>query len=363
MFALLLSIASYILIINAEEWNLLETGPWGAREGLMGTFYDGYIWMSGGRYSPPGGQNINQSIFYNDVWKLEASCIQQPSTCKWQLVTNMAPWEGRAYHIMFNHTVDSISYMYIAAGQNLSTFYNDVWRTTDGMKWEQVLANNQGQFHVRAGLAAISYPSDGYIYLGCGCYDEFPNRQTLNDLWRSKDGSKWELIINNQPDILMHVRSGPRIQIWKNILYIVAGEHGFSETTQLADVWDFNLDTIDDKDINNNQWELILPDAKWANRSGHGFVIDNDGIFWLIAGYLDLHDLWRSRDLGKTWTEVDDHVFNCNKTDVKCGRYDFWAQLDDNNDLFLYGGDSNWNTFGGESNQTFENNLDTYPVS
>ena len=127
----------------ADEWNLLAEGPWRGREGLMGTFYKSYIWMSGGRWSPDSPQNISNSIFYNDVWKMNASCISDIASCEWELVTNAAPWEGRAYHIMFNHTVDSVDYMYVIGGQNLSVFYNDVWRSTDALKWEQVLANNQ----------------------------------------------------------------------------------------------------------------------------------------------------------------------------------------------------------------------------
>eukprot|EP01083_Nonionella_stella_P210892 763052_1 len=119
---------------NAEHWDLLEQGPWGAREGLMGTYYNGYVWMSGGRYSPDSPQNISNSTFYNDVWKLDPSCLSDTKTCKWQLVTKSAPWEGRGYHIMINHTVNAVNYMYIIGGQNLSTFYNDIWRSQDGMK-------------------------------------------------------------------------------------------------------------------------------------------------------------------------------------------------------------------------------------
>jgi len=352
---------------DVDEWNLLSTGPWGAREGLMGTFYSGYIWMSGGRYSPPSPQNISQSIFYNDVWRMPAKCVSNPSTCEWQLVSNSSEWQPRAYHIMFNHSVDNVSYMYIIAGQNLSTFYNDVWRSTDGVQWQQVLPNdfngsNPAQFHVRAGLAAVSNPGDAMMYVSSGCFDEFPNRQELNDVWRSRDGSQWQLVVQNRADSVMHVRSGPRVQIYGEFLYIVAGEHGFSETTQLRDVWKLDLSAIDSHNISENAWQLVVAHAPFVNRSGHGFVIDTHGSFWVIAGYLDLHDLWTSRDLGVSWSRVDRHVFNCAFDELHCGRYDFWAQLDDQNNLFLYGGDSDWNTFGGEWNQTFQRNLDSYDM-
>jgi len=282
-----------------------------------------------------------------------------------ELVSKDNEWEGRGYHIMFNHTVNKVDYMYIIGGQNLSTFYNDVWRSEDGKKWEQVLPSGHDQWHVRAGLAAVSYPKEGMIYLSSGCFDEFPNRQTLNDLWRSKDGSKWEPVISNQAESAMHVRSGGRIQIWDDTLYMVAGEHGFNETRQLGDIWKVDLkkihsDTTDVDGDNGSGWELVLAESPWVNRSGHGFVVDHEGIFWIAAGYYDLHDLWRSEDLGKKWERVDRGLFDCKLTEIHCGRYDFWAQLDADNNLFLYGGDSDWNTFGGVHNETYERSLDSY---
>ena len=55
---------------------------------------------------------------------------------------------------------------------------------------------------------------------------------------------------------------------------------------------------------------------------------------------------------------MDEKVFECDGYQIHCGRYDFWAQLDDKNNLFLYGGDSDWKTLGGEWNKTFGNSLD-----
>ena len=138
-FLLLVGVFSVLAVADsADDWNYLTSGPWGGREGLMGTYFNGYIWMSGGRYSPPSFKHINESIFYNDVWKLDPSCIKHTGSCKWELVSKDNEWEGRGYHIMFNHTVGKKDYMYIIGGQNLTTFYNDVWRSEDGKKWEQV---------------------------------------------------------------------------------------------------------------------------------------------------------------------------------------------------------------------------------
>ena len=127
--SLIYIIPIYSRSLLSQEWDLLETGPWGSREGLMGVYYKGYVYMSGGRFSPNSPQNISQSIFYNDVWRMNSTCIKG-SNCEWELLARNAPWDGRAYHIMFMHTVDGIEYFYIMAGQNLTYFFADVWRST-----------------------------------------------------------------------------------------------------------------------------------------------------------------------------------------------------------------------------------------
>ncbi|MGE3512128.1 MAG: hypothetical protein AB7N65_24965 [Vicinamibacterales bacterium] len=76
-----------------------------------------------------------------------------------------------------------------------STFFNDVWRSSDGVHWEETAAHAPWQ--PRAGLSAIVFK--GWIYvLGGSLGDDAAiggtGRLLFNDVWRSRDGAAWELV-------------------------------------------------------------------------------------------------------------------------------------------------------------------------
>lgn len=84
----------------------------------------------------------------------------------------------------------------IIGGPPVRIYYNDVWKSGDGMTWEQVTAS--AAWSPRAGAAAVV--KDGYIYLFggevgfiCqpvpGCDPPY-----FNDVWRTQDGANWELV-------------------------------------------------------------------------------------------------------------------------------------------------------------------------
>lgn len=70
---------------------------------------------------------------------------------------------------------------------------------------------------------------------------------------------------------------------------------------------------------------------------------------YVIAGYLNLHDIWSSTD-AKTWKKLGDKVFNCE--DKNCGRFDFWSLVHKDN-LVVFGGSSAKTTFGKMFNETW----------
>jgi hypothetical protein len=84
-----------------------------------------------------------------------------------------------------------------------------------------------------------------------------------------------------------------------------------------------------------------MGDAEWVKRSGHGVVVYNHTMF-VIAGYLNLHDIWITKD-GKNWNQISNRAFGCDND--KCGRYDFWALVHKDN-LLCFGGTSAPTTFG-----------------
>ena len=74
------------------------------------------------------------------------------------------------------------------------TFYNDVWRSTDGVAWTQMTAN--AGWDTRAGLRAVTFRNEIYIFGGSQNDDEAiveigdpPVRILYNDVWKSADGT------------------------------------------------------------------------------------------------------------------------------------------------------------------------------
>merc|ERR1712176_220945 len=139
-------------------------------------------------------------------------------------------------------------------------------------------------------------------------------------------------------------RSGPRLESFKNKLFIVAGEVGFTDSTQLADVWS----SADD----GKTWSIVESTPSYSARSGHGVVIYGDYKV-LIAGWPELSDLYYTRD-GSDWTRSAGLAWNCNSTE--CGKYDFWP-LVHKNKLYLIGGSGSSSTFGKLYSETWSLNL------
>jgi hypothetical protein len=76
-------------------------------------------------------------------------------------------------------------------------------------------------------------------------------------------------------------------------------------------------------------------------------------IRYVIAGYLNLHDIWVTND-AKNWTLLSNKAFNCD--DSKCGRFDFWA-LEHKGYLVCFGGTGAKTTFGSMYNESW-----SYPL-
>jgi N-acetylneuraminic acid mutarotase len=230
-------------------------------------------------------------------------------------------------------------------GQTFSHFYNDVWKTCDGAEtWEEVLKDGEAPWKARAGLAGTMH--NGKLYIAGGCHDNVPYdpgffRTFFSDVWSSADGRTWELVTESPGWI---GRSGPRLLSFKDELFVVAGEIGFTDSTQLADVWSSSDD--------GKTWAVATSNPAYSARSGHGVVVyGNDMI--LIAGWPELSDIYYTED-GADWVKSPGLAWNCDSTD--CGKYDFWPLVHEDK-LFLLGGSGSSSTFGKLYSETWSLDL------
>jgi N-acetylneuraminic acid mutarotase len=311
-----------------SKWQKLSDGPWGPREGLMVASVGDQMILTGGRGTHGVGFAGGA-----DVWRSE-------NGNNWTKAPE-APWGRRAYHILLGP--DASGCLYLMGGQTFSEFRNDVWKTCDKAEtWTQV--NKQAPWGARAGLGGTMH--NGKLIIAGGCHDNVPYdpgffRTFYEDVWISEDGANWQMQTNSPG---WKGRSGPRLVSFENKLFLIAGERGFTTSTQLADVWS-SADS-------GKTWQLVQASPSFSARSGHGVVIV-PGYMLLIAGWPELSDLYYTKD-GAQWTQSSGLAWNCNST--SCGKFDFWPLIHKGN-LFLIGGSGSSSTFGTLYSETWSLDL------
>jgi len=220
--------------------------------------------------------------------------------------------------------------LYVMGGQNFSVYRNDVWQSCDGAVTWTNLGN--AAWPVRAGHATVVY-KDKIIVAG-GCFKNSKGKRDFyGDIWSSPDGKNWTQLKNEA--VSWSARSGPRLVTFKNDLYIVAGERGFTANVQLNDIWKST--------DGGSEWKMVTASAAFSQRSGHGVVVTPDGSqMQVIAGWPELHDFYTSSD-GATFNKTSDTVWECSSK--RCGKFDFWS-LYHKGKLYTLGGSGSSSTFG-----------------
>jgi hypothetical protein len=168
--------------------------------------------------------------------------------------------------------------------------YNDVWRSTDqGATWTQMTAN--AEWHSRYGHTSVVLP-DGSIVLMGGYYYTGTN-YTLNDVWRSTDmGATWT-------QMTASAEGGERQNHTSVVLtdgsIVLMGGYKINSVGGYADVWRST-------DMGAT-WTQMTASAEWGGRSDHTSVALADGSIILMGGF-DSNNVWRSTDQGATWTQM-----------------------------------------------------------
>jgi hypothetical protein len=335
--------------VPVEEYQWAEVNdnaPWEARAGLEVVNLRGTFYLMGGRtpLDPMVAPAPFASKIWGDVWKSR----DRGRTWRRVLETDdSSHWPARAYF----EAVKKGRYMYIIGGQNFnvipnpkctfapqpcelpdvvdSEFFNDVWKSRDGVHWTQVTAS--APWEGRAGLSAVVHRGAIYVMAGSVNDDSAviggpPTRIYFNDVWKSYDGANWKQVTEAAP---WTPRAGAVVVTKGYYIYLLGGEDGFNCLSgdrcppYYNDVW---------RTKDGKHWEEVTPAAGWQPRPGHtcevvrgefvcfggfGLALPKDPIGIFPANPLDV---WTSRD-GATWMQISDSPWNAlTSSDVK---YDF----------------------------------------
>lgn len=239
---------------------------WEGRHTAGYVVHDGKMWIVGG--------DPIQGHYQNDVW----NSVDGKS---WTLVNKdkPVPWGPRC--VMY--VVAYHGYIWVMGGQTIpqaapqkEIFYRDVWRSKDGINWEEIKPVEP--FWPQRGLIGGSAVFKDRIWLlGGGTYETpaIPQRKFYNDVWSTSDGANWQQHVEHAP---WHPREYHDVAVFDDKLWVLEGWNQQNRN----DVW------YSDDGVNWTE----LPGTPWKPRHASSvFVFDNS--LWVVTGNNMESDVWR----------------------------------------------------------------------
>lgn len=341
------------------EWTVINgDAAWTRRAGLHVVALDERFYLMGGRtpLGEPGDPFASQ--IWADVW------VSDDRGATWEMILDTdtpGHWPARAYFQAVTKGGD----MYVLGGQDFedsglnSNFYSDVWRSRDGVQWEQLTAD--AGWEGRAGLRAVTFKDEIYVFGGSVNDDSAiigptgPPRIYFNDVWKSADGITWTELT---PEAPWAKRAGAVVVVKGDFMFLLGGEAGFlcapqpCEPPYFNDVW---------RSADGANWDLVTDSAGWSPRPGHqcAVVFDNIVCFGGFGLEENPRDVWVSPN-GATWTQVSDSPWNATSSEEI--KYDFEAfSLD--GVIYTFGGDrETFDIFDPENYLRVDNDVWTYAL-
>jgi hypothetical protein len=170
--------------------------PWEGRAGLSAVVHKGAIYVLGGSQGDDASTGGTGRVLFNDVWMSRDGRT-------WTEVAGSGPrWSPRAGAAV----VSKDGYIYLLGGErgfscgfDLASpcqpatdnlYFNDVWRSRDGARWEQVTA--AAGWSPRPGHQCVVLVNQIVCFGGYGEVPGVPPEPANpTDIWASRDGRNW----------------------------------------------------------------------------------------------------------------------------------------------------------------------------
>ena len=321
---------------NAYRWSCVNSEvAWSPRDGAQLVSFQGKLFLLGGWNQYAGertdlagaGTGSFESGGCSGVW-----CSDDGG--RWYLAAT-APWSGRHMHGAVVHD----GHIWVIGAENGTP--DDVWKSKDGVHWQLVAATvpwpergNQlvtvfdGSIWVMGGQTGAAGQSNFVADLKAG--KAFPPAPPpLCDVWRTKDGLRWELMTDDAPWAPRGMITGANggVPVLDGRMWILGGGYvGTGGTTLSTLRYDleqqprletrlFHNDVWSSAD--GREWICHLADgmAPWPARSYHDTAAW-DGKLWVLGGHRGVadhaaeigtdgnrNDVWYSAD-GEHWQKL-----------------------------------------------------------
>jgi len=282
---------------DGETWTeATGSAPWMGRRGLASVVFDD---GSGEAIYVIGGFAVNEETGYreytNDVWRsTDGAAWTQIKERTYPEPDSLYDWLPRFNHtcIVTNH--GGTDYIYPIGGSTMleehnarysMKYFNDVWRSADGISWES-LPNND--FGIRSEHAAAVDPSTGKIFIQGGRHGvifegEENGTHPLPDwhwLWSSSDGITW-IPENDTAEFEQGYlyRAEHQMVVLEGVLFGLPGKADSNVHFHFARNLDYTFWRRDP----GNLWTVDSEGSDFDGRYGYSMVIHNNRV-WILGG-------------------------------------------------------------------------------
>jgi len=289
-------------------WELMTAdAPWKGRRGHTAVAFDD---GSGEAMYLLGGYSVDEETGYrqycNDVWKstdgINWTEIKERTYAE---LDSLDTWFPRMNHatVVANH--GGQDYMYIIGGRTqledhngtyAQEYFNDVWRSTDGVTWEKLDNENYGR---RAGHAAAVDPATGTIYVQGGMHgiifeaegNAAHPMENWHWLWSSPDGVNWTATYDSVVDYHYLWRTEHEMVWYDNSLWVFPGSTTSTMHYHFAEWYHYPTWRVE----NGTTWMVDSEGSDLKGRHSYGAAVLNDKI-WFMGGFTSFHgqnnDVW-----------------------------------------------------------------------
>ena len=238
---------------NGIEWSeITSSAKWSARRGHAVVVFQNRLWVLGGEQYT----GMREHSQFGDVWFSEDGI-------KWNCAVEDAPWGPRRGHAVCVHD----NRMWLVGGV-ADQYMDDVWVSEDGFKWtamrgasEPNIIDKRSQFSpwpAREYHSLVSFKDS--LYLMAGSF--------LSDVWASRDGKKWKMVLSKAPWAPRQLQSAFTIG---ERLFLLGGNKG---PKKLGDIW---------SSVDGAQWKQILSAQQFRPRTSCAIAVSGNKV-WLLGG-------------------------------------------------------------------------------
>jgi len=260
---------------DGKAWQLVtKQAPWKHSDLSMSVVFRDRMWFMGGWYN---GRLKGHSAS-NQVWS-------STDGVKWEQATDDAGWTPRVASAL----VVFKGKMWLLGGTenyyfgDQSSLKNDVWSSEDGRSWLRV--TDDAGWSPRAYHQAAVLNDRIYVF-GGGNY--VPEYQATNDVWSSADGVHWRRETEASP---WHARLWFSAVVYRDHMWVLGGWSN-NPSTNWGDVW---------YSKNGRDWKALKSKTIWKERHEHSALVFQDRI-WVLGGHAQplSSEVW-SLQLPENW--------------------------------------------------------------